>query len=122
MEINVGDYVRTKDGYIDQVKSINEKDICGEYPRPSVSLSKCFINCFIDEIAKHSKDIIKLLEKGDVLKLKLIENLYIIREDEKGLFIQSNDYKCYINELRHIKSITTKEQFEANAYTIEKER
>ena len=125
MEINVGDYVRTKDGYIDQVESINEKDMCGEYPRPSVWLSKCFVNLFIDEIKKHSKDIIDLVEVGDYVNGWLVYEVQITENDTERTFVSVDE--CYDNYCgfihnNEIKSVLTKEQFETNAYTIEKER
>ena len=121
MEIN--EYVRTIDGYIDQVKSINEKDMCGEYPRPSVSLSKCFINCFIDEITKHSKDIIDLIEVGDYVNGMEVEKIWVEPFGELA-GMKCIKYKCEENARNFfiVKSILTHEQFEANAYILEKER
>ena len=101
MEIN--DYVRTRLG-IDKIKYINHGN---------VHLEKLFTDSNIfgcnSEITKHSKDIVKLLEKGDIL-VDYNDNLYLVDYIDKTLV----DYQ--------IKKVLTHEQFEANSYTIEKER
>src|SRR5574344_1653998 len=108
MEIN--DYVRTKDGKI------------GKYIQPELGKSYITNGISFNEGAnygKHSKDIIDLVEVGDyvngskVIDIRIDEKLEIGVESDNLIYqyIQNND----------IKSILTKEQFEANAYKIEKE-
>ena len=115
MEINVGDYVRDKNGRVGKVFDItNEPSVdvgIGIIPEVNaVWIDKDKINyLYQEEITKHSKDIVKLLEKGDIL-VDYNDNLYLVDYIDKTLV----DYQ--------IKKILTHEQFEANAYKIEKER
>ena len=116
MEINVGDYVRTKCG----IAKLNRIDNGYQYFLDSDIYDEDTLEntcvTYIKYIIKHSKDIIDLIEVGDYVN---------------GMLVMSNDYnfdkpiKIFSN-LRFgkedIKSILTHEQFEANAYTIEKER
>ena len=113
MEINVGDYVRYKEySYDNEVKIGKKIDTFG-----NVDTSRGRI--LEHNIIKHSKDIIVLVEVGDYVNGKLVcnvgkENKYIYLIDFPDLInIKVND---------DIKSILTHEQYESNAYKIEKER
>ena len=114
MEINVDDYVRDKNGRVGKVFDItNEPSVdvgIGIIPEVNaVWIDKDKINyLYQEEITKHSKDIVKLLEKGDIL-VDYNDNLYLVDYIDKTLV----DYQ--------IKKVLTHEQFEANAYKIEKE-
>lgn len=75
-------------------------------------------------ITKHSKDIIKLLEKGDIC-IDYNDDLYVVDHiDGDYVFTTTKVNKTTIKTLvdYQIKKVLTKQQFEANAYTIEKER
>jgi hypothetical protein len=115
MKINVGDYVRTKYGI---GKIINfENDLI------NINLGYKEIIDYKTElfdITKHSKDIIDLIEVGDyvngykIIALQKNPTMAFCEQSYKdGRYAFAND---------DIKSILTHEQFEANVYTIEKER
>ena len=126
MEISVKDYVRDKNGRVGKVFDItNEPSVdvgIGIIPEVNaVRIDKDKINyLYQEEITKHSKDIIDLVEVGDyvngskVIDIRIDEKLEIGVESDNLIYqyIQNND----------IKSILTHEQFESNAYKIEKER
>lgn len=120
-DINSNEYVRTRDGKIGVfVKYSSRKDD---------SLYKCPANCFIrlngrksdlqcfrDYIANHSKNIIDLIEVGDYVngsRVDSIEDGFITTEFCENLSVTRLEYE--------IKTILTKEQYEANCYKVEEE-
>lgn len=70
-------------------------------------------------ITKHSKDIIDLIEVGDYVNGREVTSFGYDYNDK---IIYVNTISCLSFENDEIKSVLTKEQFEANVYTIEKER
>ncbi len=121
MEINVGDYVRYKEFSYDKEVKIGKKvDVFG-----NVDTSRGRI--LEHNITKHSKDIIDLIEVGDIAKLNILENNF---DWGKGIIIITIYSEEVLTSLKeNVKSnnceilkILTHEQFETNAYKIEKER
>ena len=119
MEIEVNDYVRIKNGAIRKIIKINEgkeKTIFGKY-----RLDKPYNNCFSvaqNKIVKHSKNIIDILEIGDILRV--FDNLSEIEEkvnifDDEMLKAVKEDIKDNNYE---ILSILTHEQFSSLEYII----
>lgn len=117
MKLEVGMYVRTKDGYISQYKYYDttnaymEKLLC-------IPLSNgTFAN--IEDIVKARYNIIDILEVEDYVNGKRI--IKVIPEDICGDEILDNqhifsiDGEIFENE---IKSIVTKEQFKEMSYEI----
>ena len=111
MEINVGDYVRTKDGIIEQVRSIviHSNNLIIPYT----------INCkgrFDGEIIKHSKDIIDLIKAGDYVNgSKVID----VRTDEElEIGVESDNLIYHYIQNKDIKSILTHEQFDEMKYEV----
>ena len=114
MKLEVGQFARTKDGYISQYKYYDttnaymEKFLC-------IPLSNgTFAN--IEDIVKASYNIIDILECGDYVNGNPV---CIIKEDEhnrKWIYTDSNYKYGYLEE--DIKSILTHEQFEAMAYKV----
>lgn len=123
MEIEVGEYIRTKSGYIFKVIETQPamSDETGSCP-PAVK-GKKYNFAFIDNIVKHSKNIIDLIEVEDYVNGYLVLD---IAEDlstgELHLEMQSNcptpDCNCQLYN-KDIKSIVTKEQFESIKYNVE---
>lgn len=117
MKLEVGQFVRTKDGHISQYKYYDttnaymEKLLC-------IPLSNgTFAN--IEDIVKASYNIIDLIEAGDYVNGDKIG--YI--DDCKGAMREfSYDYENPSKDVGHwqeeIKSIVTKEQFENIKYEI----
>lgn len=111
-KIEIGEYVKTKDGIIDKVKnfSVNcciwhcENGMCiDEYNRISVHL---------EDIVKHSKNLIDLIEVGDYVNGKYVKK---IKDYADGKYILA---LIGIIKEQDIKTILTKEQMEANCYKV----
>lgn len=127
MEIKVGDYIRTKHGYIIKVDErtviFNLSDDKKEYV--DIESTK-YGFCFEEEIKKHSPNIIDLVEVGDYVNGKKIESileLSVIAENvlEKILCFETDfpieqGLRCYHNN--DIKTILTHELYEANCYKV----
>ena len=123
MEIEVGEYGRTNLGTIIKFAYL-------EYNPGQIDTSKVFLiknnrisNDFYylekDEyIVKHSKNIIDLIEVGDYVNGIEID---LLEKSENRVWSTSTygdeDIVFYENE---IKTILTKEQYQANCYTVER--
>ena len=120
--MEVGDYVKTNDGYINKIKKVNQwnvlvdaRDLFGEE-----------INIANNEIVKSSPSIIDLIEVGDYVNGSKVINISIIGKDkEKWVWVEQmedtdniygDDYVGYNNE--QIKSIVTKQCFESMEYKV----
>ena len=112
MEINVGEYVRTRDGIIKRVSSYNpqENNPLWETLNGSVQMK--------GTITKHSKDIIDIIEVGDYVNGREVISFEYDHNDKR---IYVNTISCLSFKNDDIKTVLTKEQMESNAYTIEKE-
>ena len=119
--IEVNEYVRTKDGIskvIENVdKYVTEKQICVDF------ISGMYHQVISKHsIVKHSKQLIDLIEVGDIVNRHLIIDKYE-DVDEYG-----NDFWCLIIEddsllnrsirKENIQTILTKEQYMANCYKV----
>jgi hypothetical protein len=120
-EIDVGEYVRTKDGKI---------GIFDRYSlRKENSLYKSPFNCFIkirnrktplqcceDYIVKHSKQLIDLIEVGDIVRIRtgLYSSFMEFIDNEECLLI----LKEQVKKFGAIEEILTREEFEANCYKV----
>ena len=104
MEIEVGEYIRTKNGKIDKV--INNNCYMPQYIECEKSL------LYKEDIVNHSKNIIDLIEVGDFVNRERILDI-------TGDYIHTNetDHNRFYLE-KHIKTILTKEQMEANQYVV----
>lgn len=106
MKLEVGMYVRTKDGYISQYKYYDTTNI-GKLLCIPLS-NGTFAN--IEDIVKASYNIIDILKEGDY-----VNGLYIISIDkEEGTVI------CYTSTFfeEDIMTIITHEQMEQMAYKV----
>ena len=121
--IEVGEYVRTKNGYIAKAKDI----ICKGYP---VKKLEGYVVCddedrtIIDpKEVKHSKNIIDLIEVGDFINGMKIDDIGEIKRfgktAQKCLWVNIGDGIDIIDE--EIKDILTKEQHMQNCYKIAEE-
>ena len=117
-DIEVNEYVRTKEGEIHKVIKIIEDD--GDWDYYCCGNN---VGYFAMDIANHSKQLIDLIEVKDVIKYRInnisttletkgyIEGIVDI-SDEEMLQRIKND-KNY-----HILEILTKEQYLANCYKV----
>lgn len=124
-EIEVGEYVRTKNGVIDKV------DALYGMIENTVYLKQQSLWFNMDYIVNHSKQLIDLIEVGDfvngyrvlAIESSIYENskrILIYRNErekyERWIYIQ--EYNGRIKTQDDIVVILTKEQFEANCYKV----
>lgn len=115
-KLEVGMYVRTKDGIIDKV-IIDYNGHCAN-PNCKYKHISCAKNYYDeDDIKKASFNIIDLIEVGDVITtINLCGEVTKIDKENNKIYTT-----CYDGEYCHkedIKSIVTKEQFESMSYRI----
>lgn len=121
-EIEVGEYIRTKDGKIGVIGFPDDEDEENMFKQRQFewySNGKSYDLIKENEIIKHSKNIIDLIEEGDILKLK--EKNTII-----WLGIEKEDAQLNHKEIMHsiknkeveLLSIVTKEQFKSVEYEV----
>ena len=115
--VEVGEYVRSKIGSIGKVTKIEEDKFLYE--------NRTLIT-WVGNVIKHSKNIIDLIEIGDILEIELSEE-FVEKEDKKVL-IQIGD--VYTKEtlqkdidngiITKILTILTKEKHKDSCYTVER--
>ena len=112
--MEVGEYVRTRIGIIDKVVKVNKGK-----NKPFVYYDYTCEKRNYDEeaIVKHSKNIIDLIEVGDYVNEKRIND--IEKFDNGTIYIKhsEHDYICDYQQEK-IKSIVTKEQFKSIEYEV----
>ncbi len=125
MKIEVGEYVRTKNGLFGKVNKIELAGsgvrFGGEYLSDTIiqfNDGKIYERRVKDKnIAKHSKKIIDLMEVGDIVHIKDVLHQDIVH-------IWSEDYlkalKEDLNNGIKVVEILTHEQFEQNCYAVER--
>lgn len=119
--IEVNEYVRTKDGIIgifDRYSSRKEKSL---YKSPfncfiKIKNRKTPLQCCEDYIVKHSKQLIDLIEVGDIVRIRtgLYSSFMEFIDNEECLLILKEQVKKFWT----IEEILTHEQFEANCYKV----
>lgn len=121
-KIEVNEYVRTKDGVIDKV--IIEYDGKCNNPNCSEKHISCKYNYYNEkDIVKHSKQLIDLIEVEDYVNgSKVLAVMEDMKTGELHLEMTSNYTNEEIGDCtiydKDIKTILTKEQFEANCYKV----
>ena len=111
MRIEVGEYVRTRQGIIFQAT---------ENIKINVSIPKKYEK-FADEITKHSFNLIDLIEVGDYVNGNIVTDKYLFAGEKPVIETERNDTNCKCLCEKDIKSILTHEVFEANAYKVKGE-
>ena len=112
-EMEVGEYVRTIYGEIAKITQV--------YPRIKGIKRKNQTLIDFNLIKKHSKNIIDLIEVGDIVNsyivLDVMEDLQTgeIQLEMPSSYPKEGSCTIYNNE---IKTILTKEQFEQNSYKV----
>lgn len=107
--IQVGEYIRTKQGYIHIVKSVHKDMIWW-----------CDLDWIPEkDIVKHSKDIIDLIKVGDFINGKMCIDIEHYTRDDGSNGI---DFVCIGGSVlkENIKSIVTNEQFNSIKYEVER--
>lgn len=114
MEICIGEYVRTKNGTIHKIE---KRDTDGHLLIDTPYKGGRYFT-FVEEkedIVNHSKNIIDLIEVGDIVNNGYVYEIGNTEDGHKwvhnlnGLLLLEND----------IKTILTKEQYKRNCYTVE---
>lgn len=104
-------YVRTKDGKID--KLINSNFYMSIYVECEKGLY------LIENIVKHSKQLIDLIENKDILKVRIDKTIMFFGIDEST---SDTKYKEIIKSIENgeceLLEILTHQQFEANCYKV----
>ena len=120
-KIEVGEYVRTKDGKIDKVEKFSA-GLCIWYCENGMNIDEC--NCIgthLEDIVKHSKQLIDLIKVGDFVNgYRVISVDYDVTNDTTEcieLDLNSN-YQYNFISIRQIQTILTKEQYMANCYKV----
>lgn len=125
IEVGVGEYIRTIDGYIRKVTVVNKRGtydaLC--YGAYSVDIKyKNSVGISAKKVKAHSKNIIDLIEVGDYVNGQLIEKIYQKEKDKIFYeFLENKDGSYEVMEmieLKNIKSIVTKEQFKEMEYRV----
>ena len=117
-KINIGMYIRTKDGIIAKVDYIDndtiffDKDLYRTYSDSINFLEKDNL----ERIVKASYSIIDILEVGDYVNSEKIDYISISKDGKKRPLIRDNIY--LFDKYKSINSIVTKEQFEQMAYKV----
>jgi hypothetical protein len=122
--MKVGNYVRTPNGLITKIIGVQDEENQYFINNNAVSLkSKTYIadkNLTIGENFKHSPNIIDLIQVGDYVNgKKVIDTFtdYIFDYSEEFKVIRFSETDI-LHDVKHIKSIVTKEQFENMSYKV----
>lgn len=129
-EIEIGEYGRTKDGIIAQIKSIDYENKIYEFDRIIYTNVFGFSSTSLDNdemfqkiMVKHSKQLIDLIESEDLI----IYRLRGLKSQRRGFIRIYNDARSgkeklgidnYSLEQVKIIKILTHQQFEANCYKV----
>lgn len=114
MDIEVGEYVRTKDGKIDKV--INSNFYMGIYVECEKGLY------LIKSMVKHSKELIDLIEVGDIVNSCIVVGFgyeCVNGNKEKSILVEGKYTKVNFALLNwDIQTILTKENYMTNCYKV----
>lgn len=128
-DIEVGEYVRTKDGKIgifDRYSSRKENSL---YKSPfncfiKIRNRKTPLQCCEDYIVKHSKQLIDLIEDKDIVEIELSEE-FVEKKDKKKLIQIGDIYTKEILQkdidngiITRILTILSYNQYMANCYKV----
>ena len=121
-EIEVGEYVRDKDGNIGKITKIVTDDIFYVQFYDNLEWKTDLEEA---NIKAHSKNIIDLIEGGDYVNGYKVERVFVDPfTRKKRLQIEGEetnwqgDRSCINCEAEQIKTILTHEQYEANCYKV----
>ena len=120
-ELNIGDYVRTKEGYVCKILKLNEPRYDDGY------LDFNDINSpriYKPNVVKSSPNIIDLIEVGDILKFKNMKHYQeVLAIDNEKLYLTGYIYMSGLQEYKKeieedLEWVITHEQIEQMAYKI----
>lgn len=125
MEIEVGEYGRTNKGKIFIFAWLENSDGKRYTNKVLLGNGKIFENKFYyfddgEEIVKHSKNIIDLIEVGDYVNGKQVSNVDKIDNINFIEWTDGDMYKTEIENDKFIETIVTKEMMESISYKVTK--
>ena len=120
-KIEIGEYGRTNKGKIFIFAWLENLDGKRYINKVLLGNGKIFENKFYyfddgEEIVKHSRQLIDLIECGD-----FVNGMEILHIEDNKLYVEwNNEFEEFTGflENKDIKTILTKEQFEANCYKV----
>lgn len=114
-KINIDEYVRTKNGYIIRVDENTNIFNLG-YKEQYIDMETTIYGfTWEEEIVKHSKQLIDLIEVGDIVNgFPVLEPVY----NGNAMYGVDEGYENFKKSFGEIKTILTKEQMEANCYKV----
>lgn len=124
--IEVNEYVRTKNKGIRKINRIDNNKKVNKYlyfTGKEDFEGKEYGIIKTTDIVNHSKQLIDLIEIGDILKIKISEE-WVEKQDTIKFVVVGQTYtiaeikECLENGLFKIIQILTKEQFETNCYKV----
>lgn len=116
-EIKVGEYVRTKDGIID--KAIIEYNGKCNNSNCSEKHISCKYNYYNEkDIVKHSKQLIDLIEVGDIVNGMEVLDIHKPRDLWEPIEIRVDSRYTNFILAEDIQTILTKESYMANCYKV----
>lgn len=131
MDIKVGDYVRTRRGEIFKIltKIKTTYGFCGltdssnkKYSTYTFGKGNTINNNIKGKIKKHSKNIIDLIEVGDIVngyRIDSIDSWGVLVHEARG--INKSGFSIPVAQYEEdIKTVETHEQHEQNRYTVER--
>lgn len=122
-KIEVGEYVRTKNGIIYKIE--NGEEFYADIIDVGIGIIPDVDGIWIDEehldyidkrdIVKHSKQLVDLIDVGDFVNgFPILEPIY----NGNTMYGIDEGYENFKKSFGEIKTILTKEQFEANCYKV----
>ena len=121
MSIDIGEYGRTNKGKIFIFAWLENLDGKRDTNKVLLGNGKTFENKFYyfddgEKIVKHSKNLIDLIEVGDIVRIRtgLYSSFMEFIDNEECLLILKEQVKKFWT----IEEILTKEQMEANCYKV----
>lgn len=119
-KIEVNEYVRTNRGNIGKVVEIRlgfNKDTELYQNVYNVYILDNGLWTVLDYIVKHSKNLIELIEPGELIKTEYGTGWFHHKIDEKSFLFDDGEEYIEVQN-RDLISILTREQYEANCYKV----
>lgn len=127
MDIEVNDYVRTKEGYLGILIAINKQDYNYLVVDTSIEIRRdgypsTYLYLKKENIKKYSKELIDLIEIGDIVNGCIVVGFgyeCVNGNKEKSILVEGKYTKVNYALLNwDIETILTHEQFERNSYKV----
>lgn len=113
-KIEIGEWVRTKEGIIDKVDRVIGMIENAVHLENSIWID-------IKDIIKHSKNLIDLIEKSDIVNGYRVIELIRLNNEEISICVYKDKESmiCFTLKEEDIKTILTHKMYENNCYKVE---